>query len=136
MPTQIFVNLPVKDLGKSMDFFKSLGFAFNPQFTDETAACMVVSGDIYVMLLTNAKFKEFTPKEICDATTSTEVLVALSCESRPSVDEFVRKAVAAGGSTYSDPKDYGFMYAHGFQDLDGHIWEVFHMDSMPPEQAA
>ena len=75
MATQIFVNLPVKDLGKSMDFFKSLGFTFNPQFTDETAACMVVSGDIYVMLLTNAKFKEFTPKEICDATTSTEVLV-------------------------------------------------------------
>ncbi len=133
---QIFVNLPVNDLGKSIDFFKSLGFAFNPQFTDETAACMVVSGDIYVMLLTNAKFKEFTPKEICDATKSTEVLVALSCESRPGVDDFVRKALAAGGSTYSDPKDYGFMYTHGFQDLDGHSWEVFYMESMPPQQAA
>jgi predicted lactoylglutathione lyase len=85
------------------------------------------------MLLTNEKFKEFTPKEICDATKSTEVLVALSCESRPVVDDFVRKALAAGGSTYSDPKDYGFMYTHGFQDLDGHIWEVFHMESMPPQ---
>ena len=97
---------------------------------------MVVSANIYVMLLTNAKFKEFTPKEICDATRSTEVLVALSCESQSEVDELVRKAVAAGGSTYNDPKDYGFMYTHGFQDLDGHIWELFHMESMPPQQAA
>ena len=136
MPTQIFVNLPVKDLAKSTAFFQSLGFSFNPQFTDETATCMVVSGDIYVMLLTNAKFKEFTPKQVCDATKCTEVLVALSCEGRAAVDEFVRKAVAAGGSTYSDPKDYGFMYTHGFQDPDGHIWEVFHMESMPPKQAA
>jgi uncharacterized protein len=136
MATQIFVNLPVQDLGKSMNFFESLGFAFNPQFTNETAACMVVSANIYVMLLTNAKFKEFTPKEICDATRSTEVLVALSCESQSEVDELVRKAVAAGGSTYNDPKDYGFMYTHGFQDLDGHIWELFRMESMPPQQAA
>ena len=124
MPTQIFVNLPVKDLAKSIAFFQSLGFSSNPQFTDETAACMVVSGDIYVMLLTDAKFKEFTPKQVCDATKCTEVLVALSCEGRAAVDEFVRKAVDAGGSTYSDPKDYGFMYTHGFQDPDGHIWEV------------
>jgi predicted lactoylglutathione lyase len=136
MPTQMFVNLPVKDLGKSMNFFESLGFAFNPQFTDETAACMVVSAESYVMLLTNAKFKEFTPKELCDATRSTEVLVALSRESRPEVDELVRKALDAGGSTYNDPKDYGFMYTHGFQDLDGHIWEVFHMESMPPPSGA
>jgi predicted lactoylglutathione lyase len=133
MATQIFVNLPVKDLGKSMEFFKKLGFSFNPQFTDETAACMVLGETNYVMLLTNEKFKEFTPKEICDATRSTEVLVALSCENRPRVDELVRKAVAAGGSTYNEPKDYGFMYTHGFQDLDGHIWELFHMDSMPPK---
>ena len=136
MATQIFVNLPVQDLGKSMNFFESLGFAFNLQFTDETAACMVVSADIYVMLLTNAKFKEFTPKEICDATRSTEVLVALSCESQSEVDELVRKAIATGGSTYNDPKDYGFMYTHGFQDLDGHIWELFRMESVPPQQAA
>jgi uncharacterized protein len=133
MATQIFVNLPVKDLGKSMEFFKELGFSFNPQFTDETAACMVLGETNYVMLLTNEKFKEFTPKEICDATRSTEVLVALSCENRPRVDELVRKAVAAGGSTYNEPKDYGFMYTHGFQDLDGHIWELFHMDSTPPK---
>ena len=133
MATKIFVNLPVKNLGKSIEFFKSLGFNFNPQFTDETAACMVISEDIFAMLLTREKFKEFTPKEICDATKCTEVLVALSCESRPEVDEYVRKAIAGGGSTYSDPKDYGFMYAHGFQDLDGHIWEVFHMSSTPPE---
>ena len=115
MATQIFVNLPVQDLGKSMNFFESLGFAFNPQFTDETAACMVVSANIYVMLLTNAKFKEFTPKEICDATRSTEVLVALSCESQSEVDELVRKAIATGGSTYNDPKDYGFMYTMDFR---------------------
>ena len=134
MATKIFVNLPVKDLGKSMEFFKKLGFSFNAQFTDETAACMVVSDDIYVMLLTHEKFKAFTPKKICDATTSTEVLVCLSCESRASVDEMVRKAVAAGGTTYNDPQDHGFMYAHGFQDPDGHIWELIHMESIPANQ--
>ena len=125
MATKIFVNLPVKDLGKSIDFFKKLGFSFNAEFTDETAACMVVADDINVMLLTHEKFKVFTPKEICDATRSTEVLVSLSCESRANVDELVRKAVDAGGSTYSDPQDHGFMYGHGFQDPDGHIWELF-----------
>ena len=103
MATQIFVNLPVKDLNKSMSFFKSLGFGFNAEFTDETAACMVVSENIYVMLLTHEKFKEFTPKEICDATRCTEVLVGLSCEGRPNVDELVRKAVVAGGSTAQGP---------------------------------
>ena len=128
MNTQIFVNLPVKKLPKSMEFFGKLGFKFNSQFTDETAACMVVSDDIFVMLLTEAKFKTFTPKEICDATKSTEVLTALSCENREKVDELVRKAVAGGGSTYSEPKDYGFMYQHGFQDPDGHIWELIYMD--------
>ncbi len=128
MPTKIFVNLPVKNLDKSMDFFKRLGFSFNPQFTDETAACMVISEDIYAMLLTHAKFKAFTPKAICDATKSTEVLIALSCESREHVDDLVRKAIAAGGSVYGERKDYGFMYQHGFQDPDGHIWEIFWMD--------
>jgi predicted lactoylglutathione lyase len=126
---KIFVNLPVKDLNRSVKFFSQLGFTFNPQFTDETATCMVVSDDIFVMLLTEPKFKEFTPKAICDATRSTEVLVCLSCEDRGEVDEMVRKAVAAGGSTYNDPQDHGFMYAHGFQDPDGHIWEVMHMDA-------
>jgi len=127
MARQIFVNLPVKDLDRSVAFFTRLGFTFNPDFTDETATCMIVSGDIFVMLLTEAKFKTFTPKAIADATRSTEVLVCLSCESRAEVDETVRKAVAAGGTTYSEPQDHGFMYAHGFQDLDGHIWELIAM---------
>jgi len=134
MSTKIFVNLPVKKLPKSMEFFTKLGFKFNSQFTDETAACMVVSDDIFVMLLTEAKFKTFTPKEICDATKSTEVLTALSCQNREKVDELVRKAVAAGGATYSDPKDYGFMYQHGFQDPDGHIWELIYMDPSAVQQ--
>jgi predicted lactoylglutathione lyase len=128
MAQMIFVNLPVKDLKRSMDFFAQLGFAFNLQFTDETAACMIVSDDIFVMLLTEAKFKEFTPKRICDATESTEVLVSLSRESRGAVDELVRKALLAGGTTYAESKDYGFMYQHGFQDPDGHIWELIYMD--------
>src|SRR5215467_6267209 len=128
MAKKIFVNLPVSDLKKSMTFFTSLGFTFNSQFTDETAACMVVSDDIFVMLLTKPKFKSFTPREICDATKSTEVLVCLSAESRQKVDEFVRKAVAAGGKTHQEPQDHGFMYGHGFQDLDGHIWELVYME--------
>jgi len=128
MTTKVFVNLPVKDLKRSMEFFTELGYQFNAQFTDETAACMIVSEDIYIMLLTHPKFKEFTPKAICDATKSTEVLVCLSCESREKVDILVRKAVAAGGTTYAEPKDYGFMYQQGFQDLDGHIWELIYME--------
>ncbi len=128
MATKIFVNLPVKDLNASIAFFTKLGYSFNQQFTDETATCMVISEDIYAMLLTHEKFKMFTPKEICDATKSSEVLIALSCESREQVDELVAKAVAAGGSSYSKPQDHGFMYAHGYQDLDGHIWEVMWMD--------
>ena len=128
MATKIFVNLPVKDLNRSIDFFSKLGFTFNHQFTDETATCMVVSEDIFVMLLTHDKFKTFTPKEICDATKSTEVLVCLSSASRESVGEMVRKAVAAGGTTYNEPQDHGSMYAHSFQDLDGHIWELIYME--------
>jgi predicted lactoylglutathione lyase len=128
MATKIFVNLPVKNLDRSVEFFTKLGFSFNPQFTDETATCMVVSEDIFVMLLTEAKFKEFTPNPICDATKSTEVLVCLSSESREEVDKMIRNAVAAGGTTYNEPQDYGFMYSHGFQDLDGHIWETMFME--------
>jgi uncharacterized protein len=131
---KIFVNLPVKDLKKSMRFFEAVGFKNNPQFTDETAACMVLSEEIYVMILTEAKFKSFTPKPIADATKSTEVLVALSCESRGEVDDMVARAKAAGGSTYAEPKDHGFMYQHGFQDPDGHIFEVFWMDPKAIEQ--
>jgi hypothetical protein len=128
MATKIFVNLPVKDLKKSIEFFTKLDFTFNAQFTDETAACMMVGEDIFVMLLTHDKFKAFTPKAICDATKSTEVLVCLSAESRENVNAMVRKAVTAGGTTYNAPQDHGFMYGHGFQDLDGHIWEIMFME--------
>jgi predicted lactoylglutathione lyase len=134
MSTKIFVNLPVRDLKKSMAFFQALGFRFNPQFTDDTAACMVISDDIYSMLLTHAKFKEFTPKTICDSTQSTEVLIALSRESRHDVSDLVNKAVAAGGTTYAESKDYGFMFQHGFQDLDGHIWELIYMEPSAVQQ--
>ena len=128
MTTKIFVNLPVKNLKKSVEFFTELGFSFDPRFTDETATCMIVSDDIFVMLLTESKFKTFTPKALCDATKNTEVLVCLSLESRKKLDEMVRKALAAGGTTYADPKDFGFMCQHGFQDPDGHIWELIYMD--------
>ena len=128
MAIKIFVNLPVMELKRSMEFFTRLGYRFNPEFTDETAACMVVSEDIYVMLLTHAKFKEFTPKQVADATKSTEVLVCLSVESRAAVDEIIRKAVSAGGTTFGEPMEYGFMYERSFQDMDGHIWEFIWMD--------
>jgi predicted lactoylglutathione lyase len=128
MNQQIFVNLPVADLDRSKEFFGKLGYTFNLRFTDDSAACMVVSEAIFVMLLTHEKFLEFTPNPICDATQSTEVLVCLSCPSREAVDAMVRKAVAAGGSTYKNEQDYGFMYGHGFQDLDGHLWELIWMD--------
>ena len=129
MAIKIFVNLPVKDLTRSVEFFSKLGFGFDEQFTDETATCMIVSDDIFVMLLTEEKFQTFTPKKICDAGKFTEVLVCLSLESRANVEEMVAKAVAGGGSTYNEPQDHGFMYAHGFQDLDGHIWELIYMES-------
>jgi uncharacterized protein len=128
MATKIFVNLAVKDLKRSIEFFTALGYEFNPQFTDETATCMVVAEDIFVMLLTEEKFKSFTPKVLCDAKKNTEVLVCLSCESREAVDEMVGKAVAAGGTTYKEPMDLGFMYSHGYEDPDGHIWELVWMD--------
>jgi uncharacterized protein len=128
MSTQIFVNLPVKDLNKSVEFFTQLGYTFNLQFTDETATCMIVSDTIFVMLLTEEKFKTFTPKAICDTTKATEVLICLSCESRAAVNDMVRKAAAAGGSTYNDSQDHGFMLQHGYQDLDGHIWELVYME--------
>lgn len=136
MATQIFVNLPVADLDRSVKFFKQVGYSFNAQFTDETATCMVISDDIYAMLLTKPKFKSFIPGEISDATKQTEVLVSLSCDSRHAVDDVIAKAVAAGGKTFRDPDDHGFMYGHGFQDLDGHIWEYFWMDpsAIPPKE--
>jgi uncharacterized protein len=134
MASKIFVNLPVKDLKRSMNFFTKVGFKNNPQFTDDTAACMVVSEEIYVMLLTHEKFKPFSPKPISDATKSTEVIIALSYDSKDKVNEVVRAATSNGGSTYAEPKDHGFMYQHGFQDPDGHIWEVFWMDPAAVQQ--
>lgn len=128
MSTLIFVNLPVRDLPASRRFFTALDWHFNPQFSDDTAACLVISEQIHAMLLTHEKFKTFTPKAICDARASTEVLIALSCESRTQVDELVRKAVTAGGSTFRPAQDHGFMYEHAFADRDGHIWELCWMD--------
>jgi uncharacterized protein len=131
---KIFVNLPIKNMERSKTFFGALGFSFNPQFTNEQGACMVVSDSIYVMLLVEPFFQTFTKKQIADAAKTTEVLICLSCDSRAEVDELVRKAVAAGGSTPNAPQDHGFMYGHGFQDLDGHIWELMYMDpsAAPP----
>ncbi|HYD80182.1 MAG TPA: VOC family protein [Paucimonas sp.] len=128
MSTQIYVNLPAKNLNRSKEFFASLGYAFNPEFTNEHGACMVVSDSIYVMLLTESFFQTFTPKSIADASKVTEVLLCLSCESRARVDELVAQAVAAGGKTPRAPQDHGFMYNHAFEDLDGHIWELVYMD--------
>jgi len=125
---KLFVNLSVRDLARSMDFFSKLGFTFNPQFTNETAASMVVSDEAYVMLLTESMFKTFTKRQICDTSSHSEGLFALSCESRAEVDELVSKALAAGGKPALEPQDHGFMYGWSFYDLDGHHWEVFWMD--------
>lgn len=128
MATQIFVNLPVKDLNRSVAFFTKLGYTFNAQFTDENATCMIVGENIFVMLLVEKFFKTFTNKEIADATKSAEVIIALSAESREKVDELVNKAIAAGATTPNNKQDQGFMYGWGFQDLDGHLWETMYMD--------
>jgi predicted lactoylglutathione lyase len=135
MATKIFVNLAVKDLKRSVEFFGKVGFAVNPQFTDETAACIVFSDDICAMLLTQAKFREFTKKEIADATKTTEVLTCLSIDSRARVDEMVSAALAAGGTEARAPEDYGFMYGRSFNDLDGHIWEIIYMDPSAIKQS-
>lgn len=128
----MFVNLPVKDLRRSVEFFTKLGYAFDPKFTDDNATCMIVSDKSYVMLLAEDFFKSFTSKPIADAKQTVEVLVALSMPSRGEVDRIVHTALAAGAVPSRDPKDHGFMYEWGFQDLDGHIWEFFHMDGEPP----
>jgi len=129
MAKQIFVNLPVKDLKRSMVFFKKLGFTFNPQFTDEKAACLVINdGSIYAMLLTEPFFKTFTKKDVADAKKTTEVLIALDAESKEKVDEMVKTAAESGGSIYADPQDHGWMYQHSFADPDGHQWEILYMD--------
>ena len=128
MSTKVFVNLPVADLKKSMEFFKTLGFAFNPQFTDDNAACMVISEHNYAMLLTHAFFKGFVTKPLVDAHKSTEVLIALGLDSKAAVDDMVAKAVKAGGKEPRPQQDHGFMFQRTFEDLDGHTWEPFWMD--------
>lgn len=135
MGRKIFVNLPIKDMERSKAFFAALGFGFNPQFTNEQGACMVIADDIFAMLLVEPFFQTFTRKPIADAKKSIEVLVCLSCESRAEVDQLVKQAVAAGGSAPNQPQDHGFMYAHGFEDIDGHVWELVWMDptATPPQ---
>lgn len=132
MSKKIFVNLPVADLQRSVAFFTALGYRFNPQFTDENATCMIVSDDIYVMLLVKPYFAGFTPKPVADARSATEVLICLSADSRAEVDDIVGKAVAAGAATPLPAQDHGFMYQHGFEDLDGHQWEYAYMQPGGP----
>ena len=129
MHQQIYVNLPIKNMARSLAFFKALGFSFEPKFSNEQGACMIVGENIFTMLLVEPFFQTFIgDKAIVDAQRSTEVLVCISCDSRADVDALVAKAVAAGGTAPRAPQDHGFMYGHGFEDLDGHIWELMHMD--------
>ena len=135
MSKMIFVNLPVADLARSKAFYEAIGFTNNPQFTDDTAACMVLSDAIYVMLLTHEKFAQFTTREIADARKTAQMLLALSCESREAVDDVTAAALATGGSLAHDVEDLGFMYSTGFFDPDGHGWGPFHMDMAAFEAA-
>lgn len=129
MTRKIFVNLPVRNLQRSIDFFTALGFEFDSKFTDESSTCLILGEYIFVMLIEEARFMTFTNKKIADARETTEVLLAINAESREAVDSLVQKAVDAGGSIYRDPEEHGeWMYGHSFEDLDGHQWEIFHMD--------
>lgn len=125
---KMFVNLPVTDLDESIEFFTKLGFTFDARFTDETATAMIVNDEAVVMLLVQDRFKDFTKKELADATTHTEAIMALSAESREDVDAFADTALEAGGSPANDPMEMDFMYGRSFQDLDGHLWEIFWMN--------
>lgn len=128
MSRQLFVNLSVVDLGRTKEFFSQLGFEFNPKFTDQNAACLILNDGAFVMLLVEPFFQGFTDRAICDRATHTETLLAIDCESRTAVDEFMAKAFAAGAKPAKPSTDYGFMYGSSFYDLDGHHWEVFWMD--------
>ena len=128
MTTKIFVNLPVKDLNRAIDFFTKLGFKFNPQFTDKNATCMIISEDIFVMLLVEEFFKTFTKKEICNTSKNIEAIIALSAESRENVDEMINKAIEAGGTEPRKPQGHGWMYDRAFEDIDGHVWEIIYMN--------
>ena len=131
MSRKIFVNLPIENMQRSRAFYEALGFSFNPQFTNEQGACMVVGDDIYVMLLVKPFFQTFTGKPIADASKSTEVLVCLSCGSKQEVDGLVASAGENGGKAVREAMDHGFMYQHAFEDPDGHIWELVHMKGQP-----
>ena len=133
MHKQIFVNLPIADMAKSRAFFSALGYAFDPNFSNDQGAALVLGENLYAMLLVRDFFKTFTARPIADAKLSTSVLVCLSCDSREEVDALVRKAVAAGGSAPRAAQDHGFMYGHGFEDPDGHVWELVHMTGLPPQ---
>lgn len=130
MTRKLFINLAASDLKASTDFFLQLGFGFHPQFSDDSASCIVLSDDLYLMLLTTEKFVSFSPNPLINSHLQTQVLNCLSCHSKAEVDELVQKAVKAGGKTYNQPQDHGFMYAHGFQDLDGHAWELVYMEML------
>jgi uncharacterized protein len=130
---QIFVNLPIANMSRSKAFFTALGYAFNPDFTNEQGAALVLGDNLYAMLLVRDFFKTFIDKPVADAHESTEVLVCLSCDKREQVDALVAKALAAGGKAPRPAQDHGFMYSHSFEDLDGHIWELVHMSGMPPK---
>ena len=135
MATQIFLNLPVKDLNKSIEFFTRLGYTFNPQFTDEKATCMIISDTILVMLLVEPFFQSFTKKEIVDTSKAVECIICLSADNKDAVNNIVDKAQAAGAIIPNEATDYGWMYQHSFNDLDGHHWEYFWMDPAgPPKQ--
>ena len=134
MHKQIIVNLPIADMAKSQAFFNALGYSFNPDFTNDKGAALVLGDNLFAMLLVHDFFKTFTGKPLADANKSTEVIVCLSCDSREQVDSLVAKARAAGGKTPRQPVDHGFMYGHGFEDLDGHIWELVHMSGTPPKE--
>ncbi|RDW19701.1 VOC family protein [Oceanobacillus chungangensis] len=124
----IFINLPVKDVKNSTKFLTEIGFELNPQFSDENTSSIIINDNIFALIMNEDRFKEFSKKEIVDTATASEAIFCLSAESREQVDELVNKAISAGGKTYNEPQDHGFMYGWGFQDLDGHIWEVVYMD--------
>ena len=132
MHDQLFVNLPIKDLPRSVRFFESLGYTFNPQFTDENATCMILGENLFAMLLVEPYFKTFIEKDVSDAHRATEVLLAVPVGSREAVDALVDKALSAGAKEPRPARDLGFMYQRSYDDLDGHTWEVFHMSEMPP----
>ncbi len=134
MGKQVYINLPVADLPKSIAFFKALGFSQDPQMSDDSGACIIISDTIFVMVTTHGRFRNFTPKAVCDTSKAVEVLLNLRCESRDEVDGLVAKALAAGGTTYDKPEDLGFMYSHSFVDPDGHGWGLFHVSDVPEQK--